>query len=150
MRRIAGLVALALVACNGLGPDGVPRTELEANAQLWETAGPDSYVYAIVRNCFCPEEYRGPVRVRVENGVAVERVYVGSGDPVPEAIASSFPTVDGLFELLRSAYEEEADEVRVTYDPDLGVPVDFWIDYLQMAADEEIGMQVTEEVTALP
>lgn len=32
----------------------------------------------------------------------------------------------------------------------LGLPLDFWIDYLEAAADEELGMRVTEAVAPLP
>lgn len=145
-RLLVAATVLVAAGCNDLGPVDLSRAELDANRLRWETLGPESYVYAVARNCFCPEEYRGPVRVRVVDGTAVERVYVSSGQPVPEEIAPSFPAVDGLFDVLRSAYEDEADEVRVTYDPELGVPIDFFIDYLEMAADEELGMQVTEEV----
>jgi hypothetical protein len=34
----------------------------------------------------------------------------------------------------------------VTYDPVLGVPVAFWIDYDEMVIDEELGMTVTEPI----
>ena len=107
-------------------------------------------MYAVERLCFCPVEYRGPVRVRVEAGVAVERLYVDSGLTVPSPMEGEFPTVDGLFELLRSAIEADAHEVRVTYDPGLGVPLDFWIDFNEMVADEELGIQVTEAVAPTP
>lgn len=122
-------------------------TELEAHQARWERVGPASYVYAVERLCFCGADYRGPVRVTVVNGVVVERSYVDSGLDVPDPAAAQFPAVEGLFELLRSAYEAEAHEVRVTYHPTLGVPLDFWIDFNEMMADEELGMRVTEAVT---
>jgi hypothetical protein len=65
---------------------------------------------------------------------------------VPARFAEAFPAVDGLFTILRDAYEEESDDVSVTYEPVTGVPVEFFIDYLEMAADEEPGMAVTEDV----
>lgn len=144
------LAAVALGACDGPGPVRPRLLELEARQALWDSNGPESYEYAIERICYCPLEYIGPVRIRVEEGIVVERVYVDSGLAVPDEIAPSFPTVNGLFELLRSAYENGAHEVTVTYDPALGVPVDFWIDYVEMAVDEELGMRVTEEVAPLP
>lgn len=144
------VLLLALQACDGSGPVRPEVLELEAREALWDSVGPDSYEYGVERLCFCPVEYLGPARVRVEKGVVVERVYVESGLAVPDDVAPSFPSVDGLFELLRSAYEEDAHEIRVTYDPVLGAPVDFWIDYIEMAVDEELGMRVTEEVAALP
>ena len=142
-----GLAAL-LNACGGTGPSDPQVRALDEAQARWESLGPGSYVYALSRQCFCPLEYIGPARVTVDDGAVVSRVYVDSGDPVPAAY--DFPTVDGLFEVLRSALEQEADEILVTYDPDLGVPLEIWIDYEHMAADEELGYVVTEAVAAIP
>ena len=152
MRPAAWLVILCplLAACESVGPIDVRLIDLEANQSRWDSLGPDTYVYAVERLCFCGVEYRGPVRVSVEGGTAVEHVYVGSGLTVPPGIAGEFPTVDGLFDLIRSAIESDAAEVNVTYDPALGVPLDFWIDFDERVADEELGMQVTEVVTPGP
>ena len=81
---------------------------------------------------------------------AVERVFVESGEPVPEDNASGFPTVEGLFERLVSAMEDGAHRVDVTYDPDLGMPLEFWIDHRENVADDELGMTVSEPVTPIP
>jgi hypothetical protein len=152
VKRAAWLAVLCplVLACGSLGPDDEHLTDLEANQARWETLGPGSYVYAVERLCFCSPESLGPVRVRVEDGVAVEHVYVDSGLAVPSAIAVGFPTVDGLFELIRSAIDADAFEVRATYDQGLGVPLDFWIDYNEMLADDELGMLVTEVVAPTP
>ena len=148
--RAGGLFALMIVlaACDGDGPTDPRVTALDAAQARWEAVGPRSYSYALQRFCFCAPDYLGPARLRIEEGVVVEQVYVDSGLPVPPNL--DFPTVDGLFEILRSAYEQDAHEVRVTYDPSLGVPVDFWIDYLEMAVDEELGVEVTEPVEPIP
>ncbi|MSR20183.1 MAG: hypothetical protein EXR91_04285 [Gemmatimonadetes bacterium] len=148
MRYALAVAALmGVTGCTDLGPE---LTDLEEARARWDGARPSSYVFAEERLCFCGPESRGPVRVRVQGTVAVERVYVDSGDPVPAAMADQFPTVDGLFDIVASALAGDAHEVRVTYDPVLGVPTDFWIDYLEFAADEELGMRVTEEVEADP
>jgi len=153
VKRVAWLSAFALFlgACGtSLGPVDDRLVDLLANQARWDSSGPASYVYGVERLCFCSPDYLGPVRVTVVNGVAVEHVYIDSGLDVPPTIAQAFPTVDGLFALLRSAIESDAFEITVTYDPTLGVPLDFWIDYNQMLADEELGMQVTEAVTPTP
>ena len=140
--------ALLLAACGVTGPGHPGVAALEAAQARWTLHGPDSYVFAVQRNCFCGPDYRGPARLTVENGVVTDAEYVDSGLPVPSD--SAFPTVDELFELLRSAYDADADDVTVTYDPQLGVPMEAWIDYLEMAADEELGWLVTEAVTPVP
>lgn len=152
MRRLGWLVVVVplLAACSDLGPGDARLARLEANLARWDSLGPDSYVYAFERLCFCPVESLGPVRVTVEDGVAVERVYVDTGAAVPPAHAQGFPTVRGLFDTLREAIVNDADSIEVTYDPTLGFPLDFWIDYLRMAVDEELGMRITEPVAPLP
>lgn len=153
VRRLALLLLLGPLlvgACTDLGPVDERLVELEARMAIWDSLGPASYVYAVERLCFCGVEYRGPVRIMVEDGVAVERLYVDTGAVVPPAIAGDFPTVEGLFGALRSAIEGGADHVEVTYDPALGLPIDFWIDFSEMTADEEMGMRVTEAVAPLP
>jgi hypothetical protein len=147
MRRLLALFAWCSVAgCSDLGFDLRSLTDLEEAAERWEdgraawTAG---YFYAIERMCYCPVESMGPVHVDVTTH-SVQRTYVGSGDPVPPSMEHLFPTVEALFDILRDAYADEAHEVRVTYDPALGYPVDFWIDYDEMTADEELGMRVVQ------
>ena len=141
------LVCGAAWACSDLGFGVRLPTDLERALVRWERGRPDDYVYAVERICFCP--YWGPVRITVLGDSVVSRVFVGSGDPVPDDLAAAFPSVDGLFELLVDAYERDADEVRATYDAASGVPLDFWIDYAENTADEEVGMRVTEEVARL-
>ncbi len=149
MRRTALglLVCVGGAACSDLGPETL-LGELERNQSRWEATRPASYVFAIERLCFCGVESRGPVRVRVQGTAVVERIYVDTGGSVPPALAELFPTVDGLFALVRSAIEDGAYEVRVMYHAVLGVPIDIWIDYIENAIDDELGVTVTESVEA--
>lgn len=143
---IAFGVSMVLGACGTLGLGSTALDELERNQELWERVAPVSYQYAVERLCFCGVEARGPVRVTVAGTVVSSRFYIDNGDPVPPNFADLFPTVGGLFDILRDAIDREAHEIRVTYDPETGVPIDFWIDYLEMAIDEEVGIRVTEAV----
>lgn len=141
------MVCGSVVGCDELGPES---SELERNRERWLDTRPVGYTYAVERLCFCGVESRGPVRVTVVGSLVTARVYVDSGQPVPSPSEDLFPTVDELFDLLQSAYDQDAHEVRVTYDADTGVPIDFWIDYQLNLADEELGMTVTESVEASP
>jgi len=143
------LASLGAAGCTDLGPEAGLLAELERNERLWRDAKPASYVYAVERLCFCGQEARGPVRVLVDGSSVSDRTYVDTGVAVPPTFRELFPTVDGLFEILRSAILERAHEVRATYDPVLGAPTDFWIDYQENVADEELGMRVTEGVVAV-
>jgi len=141
------LVCAAGWSCDDLGFGVRTPSDLERAAIRWERSRPDAYVYSIERLCYCP--HWGPVRVTVLGDSVVSRVYAGSNEPIPGYLLDAFPSVDGLFDLLVEAYEAEAHEIRAAYDPATGVPIDFWIDYSEMTADEEVGMRVTEAVTGI-
>lgn len=152
--RIGGVgaalfVATVLVsasACGDLGPGEGQLAELELQQAKWRQLRPASYRYGVERLCFCGEDARGPVHVTVDGANVTARTYINSGDPVPAQFVDLFPSVDGLFDLLREALESDAHRVDVTYDPISGVPIDFFIDYQQMTADEELGFSVVESV----
>ena len=138
-------VALLAAACSNTGPiTGID--DLADAVSLWNDLGPNSYAFAIERQCFCSSEARGPVRITVINGQIVAQIYVDSGASVTGDARGWFPDVDGLFDVLRDAMNEGAHEIRVTYNPVNGVPIDFWIDYSENMADEELGFIVTESV----
>ncbi len=139
-------LAVALAACGGdLGPD--PQlAELERQQARWRLLRPASYRFGLERLCFCGRDARGPVRMTVVGPDATGRTYVSSGEPVPPALADLFPTVDGLFDVLRAALEGDAHRVEVTYDPISGAPIDLFVDYDERVADEELGFSVVESV----
>ena len=113
--------------------------------QLWQLRRPARYEYTVQRQCFCGEDARGPVRVTVDGETIVSQTY-DDGRAVDAPADEWFPSVDGLFAVLRDAFARDAHEIRVSYDPQLGVPVELWIDYSQNIADEELGFTVTEAV----
>ena len=137
-------LALGAAACSLTSTTGSERDELARNRMRWTVLGPDDYGYTVQRICFCGAEATGPVRVTVQDGVAVSRVYVESGEPVRDALEEFFPTVEGLFDFLLDAFEREAHRIEVMYDPDTGVPLDVFVDYVENVADEEVGFLVTE------
>jgi hypothetical protein len=142
MRLLRVVLVLGAAACGDSGVDIRTLTELEEAEERWERDGLDSYRYEVRRMCYCPLEWIGPVRVVVAPE-GVTRTYVDTGQPVPESVGEAFPTVEGLFDILREAYANGAHQVEVTYDPSLGYPTEFGIDYQEMLADEELGMRVT-------
>ena len=86
------------------------------------------------------------VRVTVKGGVITGVTELASEvahDP------ELFRTVDGLFDLVQDAYNRNAHEVQVEFDPSRGYPTRIWIDYVLMITDEEIGFTLLSDVTAL-
>ncbi|MDX1494696.1 MAG: DUF6174 domain-containing protein, partial [Longimicrobiales bacterium] len=125
---VASLFAcLAAAGCDDQGPNVDTLRELDRNRFRWQLLGIDSYRYAVERICYCG--LAGPVRVTVLDGTVESRVFVESGDTVPPEGAGSYPSVDGLFEVILDAIQRDAFRIDVTYAPDTGVPLDIFIDY---------------------
>jgi hypothetical protein len=145
--RVAVLALVAgLAGCEISGP-GDPTFEVYRNRAVWRAERPESYEYTVQRLCFCITDAVRPVRVRVSGESVTSRVYAADATPVPSQYAESFPSVEGLFQLILDAMDDEADEIDVVYDPDTGVPLEIAIDYIAMAVDDELTVRVVEDVT---
>ena len=138
------LISLAAVSCT----KSVPQ-DLITSEKLWKDQGLRNYDFTLQRDCFCPEDWRGPVNIQVRNGAAVSVTYVSNGAAVTEGKFDKADTVDKLFTILKNAYdgkgdfEQKADTVNVTYNTQMGYPTTFYIDVSQTIADEEQGYTVT-------
>ncbi|OZC02061.1 DUF6174 domain-containing protein [Rubricoccus marinus] len=137
MRSLLLLVALTLAGCaqTRVGP----ATNLAQARARWEASGADTYTMTLHRSCFCPEDYRGPFDVRVEDDAVASVQFQDQALPTDRVV-----TIDALFELLAEAYASGAARVDVTYDPELGFPATLYIDRNEMIADEEVGYTVTD------
>ncbi len=152
LRSILGVMViitiLVAVSCTGSVPD-----EFTTNEKLWKDQKLENYDFTLERQCFCPEDWRGPVKIEVRGGVAVSVTYASDGTAVTEGKFDSVDTIDKLFTLLNNAYagkgdfDQKADSVDVTYDKQMGYPITLYIDVSQLMADEEQGYTVTNLVT---
>ena len=123
--------------------------KLTTSEKLWNDHGMMNYDFTLERQCFCPEDWRGPVNIQVRNGAAVSVKYVSNGANVTGGKFDSADTIGKLFTMLKNAYsgkgdfEQKADTITVTYDGQMGYPTSFYIDVSQLMADEEQGYTVT-------
>jgi uncharacterized protein DUF6174 len=133
----AALGVLVLAAC---GDATGPLDELLANRGKWLGHAIPSYTIDASRYCFCPQIWPQPVRLRVVDGVIVEGVVVATGDTLTpaELATSGYRTVDDLFDVVLDALARHAATLQVTYDAELGYPLEIAIDYDLRAVDEEI------------
>ena len=138
---------MAVVSCTSSIPE-----ELTTSEKLWKDQGLRNYDFTLERQCFCPEDWRGPVNIQVRNGATVFVTYVSSGAAVTEGKFDNADTIDKLFTMLKNAYvgkgdfEQKADTINVTYNAQMGYPSTFFIDVSQTMADEEQGYTVTNLV----
>ena len=141
LERACALVALLILAgCAVLEPepDAADRRALARARSLWEREGPASYRYVYAPRCECPPTVARATWVTVEQGVVVDAAYFDGNEPVNIG-PQLYGTVDSLFARVQRAYDQHAAVVRVRYDPQLGYPVDVWIDWRRDVADEESG-----------
>jgi hypothetical protein len=132
-------IGLTLASCGILDPDRQVNGLDEAKAR-WALLAIDDYEIVIERLCFCPDVT--PVRVTVVGGNVVSRVYLDSGEPVPQERAASYPAVPGLFDLLDEANHRGA-SINVTFDQQYGFPTAAFIDYIKNAIDDEVSIRTS-------
>ena len=135
---------LILPGCAVLEPeaDAADRRALARARALWERVGPSSYRYVYAAHCNCPPTVSRATWVTVEQDVVVDAAYLDDSEPVNIG-PQLYGTVDSLFARVQRAYDQHAAEVRVQYDPQLGYPVDVWIDWRRDVVDDENGFAVS-------
>lgn len=136
--------AFAAAGCSSTGPGGSIESEVVFYRAQWESTKPASYTYAVRHTCFCGQAAIGPVRVTVGPSGVTSRVYVDTSMPVDSAVFDVFPDIDGLFDVIQQAIEDDAHRIDVTWDETMGYPLDISIDYIELAVDDERGYQITE------
>src|SRR4051794_21917681 len=142
--RAAAAAALLLLAAGCRGSTfadlGAEAAKLRAARERWAAVRPAAYSFTVHPVCFCAP---GTIRVTVANGVATSRVFVETGEPVPENLFAELSTVDAMLATVDDAIRHDAASLDTAYD-DRGVPAHVRIDYRANVADEEFGWEVTD------
>ena len=119
------------------------QAELTSNQAKWAENGADDYSYRMQRSCFCPFVVATPGIVKVRGGEIVEVSPVGAFGALDPVL---YLTVGGLFEVIQDAIDQNADEIIVSWDPQLGYPTDIYVDRLLSAVDDEVGYSARDLV----
>jgi len=144
MKKLVLLVlALVLSACSALGGG----SELDRSRAVWERAGIQDYRFNLHIGCFCVFTDLMPLTVEVRGGEVVSMTYadgtpVTADDPQREFFMR-FATIDSLFAELASGESSKADKVEVTYDPTRGFPATMYVDQIELAADDEYSVEIS-------
>jgi hypothetical protein len=135
------LASLAAAACGVTGPSGRHAGEQarldQARAQ-WRAQAVVDYTYVFSRGCFCVEEYREPVTITVR-GRTVESVVTVATGAAREA--AQYPTIEGLFDLVQDAIDDDAATIHTEYDPARGFLTSGYFDISERLADEELSVE---------
>ena len=118
----------------------------EAGRSRWDAAALTSYEYGYQKYCDCHPEAPPETVVTVRDGevVGVRHRPVNYTEEVPaeERNLQFYWTVDGLFDLVESAFRRGA-QVRVDYHDTLGYPTQIYIDYDLDFIGDELDLRLT-------
>ncbi len=119
------------------------QSQLDINRKKWESEMVSSYNFSFQWSCFCLPDYVAQVNITVRENRIHGAAFVEGDIPIPLEVAKErYRTMEGLFNLLQSAIDENAETISVTYHPELGYPTEVWIDYDERIADEERGFTI--------
>jgi len=141
------LLALVLGGCDpGTGPGRAGLLRLQQAERRWQEQDFAAYEFVFQRTCGeCLPGATHRLRMTVMGGTVVQMYDLSIDHPViPDWRARTIPE---LFAEVRGALG--ADQVSVTYHPDLGYPMEFAVDYDRHAVDDEGGF-VVEELASIP
>lgn len=141
--RIHLAFALALAACTGSGSSTPEETELEANRTTFHTAMTGSYTFHWRQSCECTQEATAEMLITVTNGTISDAIYVETEQPVPQNLREHLDTIDGVFDRIQDAIDQNAHMIHVEYDATLGFPKSVAIDYSEQIADEELSLIIS-------
>ena len=112
------------------------QKRLDFNRNFWNKQNISNYSYELSNSCFCIEDARGPVVIKVRNGVTTSITSVATGKDVKEYF-QSYNTIPKLFDVIQDAIKRKAFSLNVRYDARFGYPTQIDIDYNSQIADEE-------------
>lgn len=133
--------SLAAVACGVTGPSdrlAGEQARLDQARARWRAQGIADYTYVFSRGCFCVTEYREPVTITVRGRSIASVVSVAGGVPRDPAL---YPTIEGLFDLVQNAIDEDAATIRTAYDAARGFLTSAYLDISERIADEELSVE---------
>ncbi|MEP0804443.1 MAG: hypothetical protein HRF47_03075 [Chloroflexota bacterium] len=136
------LLALILAACSAIG-----GSELSRNQAKWQEAGITHYRFQLNVGCFCLFRSQMPLTIEVKDGEIVSMTDVNGeafpmDDPMSELVMKH-ATIDRLFSELGSDSVQKADRLTISFDPTYGFPVEAAIDFIELAADDELYLSVS-------
>ena len=119
------------------------QSRLDSNRKMWDSQMASNYRFNFQWSCYCTMDFVAEVNISVRENRIHGAVLVEGNLPIPlDAAIERYKVMDGLFDLLQSAIDENAHTITARYHPELGYPTEVWIDYEQNSVDEELGFSI--------
>ena len=119
------------------------QSQLDNNRKKWDSEMASNYQFSFQWSCYCTMDFVAQVNITVLENRIHSAAYVDGDVSIPLEVAiERYEAMDGLFDLLQSAIDENAYTISANYHPDLGYPIEVWIDYEKNSVDEELGFTI--------
>jgi len=152
IRHLVVVSALACLAVGGCGDDplGPEEEALDSARARWEGTGFTSYTYKYRMSCFCHPQVLETALVSVSEDQVTGVYLVDSARPAAPETLGLYYTIEGLFDRLVAALEQEPAQFDVTYHEEAGYPTLATIDISEQIADEEYSFTASDLVAVVP
>jgi hypothetical protein len=135
-------VLILIMACSLFSP---ANRELDRNRTRWQEKNIQDYRFALDIGCMCPWYEQMPLTIEVRNG-EVASITAANGEDISSYLETynKHDTIDELFDTIKFAIQNGADEIKVYYDPDYGFPTSILINPMKNAFDDETGYTISD------
>jgi len=137
----AAAVAAICAACSHT--EDPAASKLAAARAKWGGHHVADYVVTWQRSCECIEDAVRRIEIHAQGGSIIDARFVDDQSVVGEPVRGGLSSIDGVFDRIQHALDDEADEVSVDYDPTWGFPGLVFIDYSRGQADEEFQLHLS-------
>jgi hypothetical protein len=141
---MAPLRTLLVLLCSGLllaaGNSELIEPSVAEARERWEQSNVENYRFFYKLQCFCVGPAAEGVFVTVIGGRVVNVELENTAATTLDF--QSFDTIDSLFDQISKYDPDTVYSFSAKFDPDLGFPVEFFVDIHHMMADEEWGFIV--------
>jgi Family of unknown function (DUF6174) len=137
LKSVATGCAVMLAACDD--PTGADPAELRRAMEQRNAQGIDDYRMTVRRQ---GGMIAGAAIITVRDGEPVSVQGISPTEGMPASFFEAFGTVEKLFHILVVAHDDRADRIDAEYHPQLGVPLDVYVDPAKNVMDEEYGFEI--------
>ena len=140
---VAATVLLSGCVIFSAGDDD-PQANLTEHRALWDGTGIADYTFNFQRICFCNAQFIIPVRLTIRGDTIIEVFDLQEEQPIETYAPGDYLGIDELFDFLQGAIDQNAVEIDVSYDQNLGHPVDITVDFSRQRFNDDLAFQIRE------